>query len=215
MATQYGIYGVKSDQSRWDVTGREDGGHTQALKDAYAANWGVDESDISVYLVPNPSETYDRIRAGDEVKAITWDGPEPTGNISGVDWTTEDSVKFGLRGERVSGKQPDANDGVIYLRDTQQVVVKFEVWNLVNGIPSTKTTLTGPQRDVPLLVDGISRRAHITLSNGEFQITLSHHANGPAGWTEIQIPQPGYRNTQYVTFDDPVVVRNSIEPGEF
>lgn len=211
--TVWGLYGVKSDHDKTEVIGRAQASdHDTDLAAAFATNNGTIVTDVSVFIVTDQDDI-DRLNNA-ERGPFTWDGSD---NITGIDWTTDDGVKFGLMATRVSGKQPDANDGVIYLRAGQSVTINFEVWNLVGGRPSTRIT-GGPQGDIPILVDGKPTRLHVDTTAGVSEDWVFSHHSTLDGWSELRCPQPNYVNVRYKTFvpdgESEIVIVNSIEPTE-
>ncbi|MCP4967384.1 MAG: hypothetical protein GY926_19400 [bacterium] len=178
------------------------------LLQSVSINSGVPVDDIDWFAVTDETDIQ---RLDDRLE---WELVWTSGTISGLDFTVDDGVKFGLKAVWVGGKQPDNNDGIVYLRNGQSVVVKFEVWNLVNGVPESLATQLGNQGDIPILVDGIGRRLHIDLTAGVSESWTLTHETTIGRQAEYILPQKGYKNTRYKTFGDSVIVRHSTEPSE-
>jgi len=210
------IYGNKLDHSVAALHRQSSlpaGGWGGALRDAYATNWGVTPNDVS-WLAITDQSVIDRAGNHDPY-VIAWSDPGPTGEVTGLDFTVDDGIKFGLRAVRTGGKAPDANDGIIYLAIGESVTLVLEVWHLVDGVPSVKIE-GNPSGHPPTTVDRQrEQRVRAAFTSGTSQTwTFSHH-DGSKWWGgEIRVPTEKYVNSLYKTFGPSLIIRNSLSPSE-
>ena len=120
-----------------------------AFRSALCTNYGIVDSNLSLFYVAESNASVVRIRNGD-VYTLTWSG----GEINGADFSTEDAKRW----VKVTASKTE-----ILADNTDTTTITFELWKAdKSGIAAAVTT----NANVPILTPNGQRKVRVSLVNG-------------------------------------------------
>ncbi len=124
-----------------------------AFRSALCTNHKISDSNLSFYYVADDDSSVTRVMSGDSY-VLTWSAVAPTGEVTGLDFSTEDAKRW---------VKVTASKSEILADNSDTTTITIELWKAdKSGIATTVTA----NADVPVLTPNGPRKVRVSLVNG-------------------------------------------------